>query len=279
MNRRNFLKHLTAAACCGAGAGIFKPRASYAAIQTSFPGKVLVKIELAGGNDPLNSFCVSDKSNYYDLRPLIAIPGDKVDWIEPSNGLNPVLVNLGRLYREGKVAIIRGVGDPKGTRSHFTSKQLQAVGMMDSNDGLGWVGRLVQNQLDYKYPAVSLAGESTLISTTRISNQTLSINGLTNYKVDVPISVGQDEIDFSIHISNALSLMDSEGSARATAAARGLRKFYDSVDDIQNVVQSYNGAAVYPAKNVFSTQMQDAARLVQSDLVNPSIISCIQVWI
>jgi len=71
---------------------------------------VLVALQLAGGNDGLNTIVPYGSGSYYDGRPNIAVPAKSVLPIDNMVGFNPNLKGLKGLYDEGKVAVIEGVG-------------------------------------------------------------------------------------------------------------------------------------------------------------------------
>ncbi len=148
LTRRNFLKGLLAAgagACCNAAFGPLGSR--YAMAQSSAgAGNSLIMFNQFGGCDPLNSFAIPyTVGDYYQRRPSIAIPQNVLLPVaDGSIGFHPALPNLKRIFDQGDVSVIRGIGDPKGTRSHFTSQDIFSRGMTEdrNNDGRGWLGRL-----------------------------------------------------------------------------------------------------------------------------------------
>ncbi len=105
-------------------------------------GRVLVLVQLAGGNDGLNSVVPFENDAYYNLRPNLAIPRQEVIDLNGELGLHPSLQNFLRLYDEGQLAIVQGVGYPNPNRSHFKSTDIWLTAS-DSNDiqNTGWLGR------------------------------------------------------------------------------------------------------------------------------------------
>ena len=103
---------------------------------------ILVVIQLAGGNDGLNTVVPINNDHYFKARPKIAIKADASLNINESTGLHPNLVGLKALYDEGQLAVIEGVGYPNPNRSHFRSTEIWHTGS-DSNktEKYGWLGR------------------------------------------------------------------------------------------------------------------------------------------
>src|SRR5438477_13125677 len=87
-------------------------------------GKILVALQLSGGNDGLNTLIPYGQQAYYDLRPTLAIDKQDVLAITDSVGLHPGLAGLRSLYDDGHLAIVQGVGYPNPNRSHFRSRDI-----------------------------------------------------------------------------------------------------------------------------------------------------------
>jgi len=80
---------------------------------------VLVVLSLSGGNDGLNTVIPYTNGYYHDARPKVGIPEDKVIPINDELGFNPQMGPIKKLWDEGKVAIIHGIGYENSPRSHF----------------------------------------------------------------------------------------------------------------------------------------------------------------
>ncbi len=145
INRRQFLKSMFAAgtgACCAAAFGNQKDPFAWA--QTSGgSGRSLVLFNQFGGCDPLNSFTIPvGVAEYYEKRNSIAIPADAILPLNGSIGFHPSLSNLKRIFDEENCAVIKFIGDPVGTRSHFTAQDIYSRGTTSDQDRRGWLGRL-----------------------------------------------------------------------------------------------------------------------------------------
>ena len=114
--------------------------------------RVLVLIQLNGGNDGLNTVIPLEYYDaYHAARTNIAIPEDKVLQLEgfEATGLNPAMPEMQQLFNAGKLSIIQGVGYPQPNFSHFRATDIWLTGA-DAGQVLptGWAGRY----LDYEYP-------------------------------------------------------------------------------------------------------------------------------
>ena len=107
---------------------------------------ILVIVQLAGGNDGLNTLIPFEDAEYYRLRPTIGITKDKVLATGDTTGLHPAMTGLHRLYGEGKLAIVQNVGYPNPNRSHFRSTEIwETASASDEFAASGWVGRFLDN--------------------------------------------------------------------------------------------------------------------------------------
>jgi uncharacterized protein (DUF1501 family) len=106
---------------------------------------VLVILQLSGGNDALNTVIPYGDPLYRDNRPKVGIPEDQVLAINNSIGFHPAMGPIKKLYDEGKVAIIQGIGYPKPSRSHFRSMDIWHTCEPTKVGDEGWVGRAIRD--------------------------------------------------------------------------------------------------------------------------------------
>ena len=125
-----FLRHsATAVAAQALGAG-----------QETYPNRIMVVLELTGGNDGLNTVVPYSNDEYYKARPSLGIAARVVMKLNDELGFNPQLRGLSRLYEEGRVAIINGCGYPNPSFSHFTSLDYWHSASPNAPRQEGWVG-------------------------------------------------------------------------------------------------------------------------------------------
>ena len=112
------------------------------------PGnKVVVVLQLSGGNDGLNTVIPFRNDIYYRERPRIGIEKTKALHLTDEVGLHPALTGFKGLFDDGSLGIINNVGYPNPDRSHFRSMDIWQTGSR-SNEYLntGWVGRYLDSQ-------------------------------------------------------------------------------------------------------------------------------------
>ncbi len=145
-NRRDLLRAgfsgLSLAAGTALRTGIFGQAASAIAAEAESNGKILVVLELSGGNDGLNTVVPYGDDAYYKHRPKIAIPKNTVRKIDEHFGFNRGMAGFDRLYKDGKLAIVHGCGYENPSFSHFTSMAYWHTAAPNSGEQYGWVGRL-----------------------------------------------------------------------------------------------------------------------------------------
>ena len=90
-------------------------------IITGKDSTILVVLQLAGGNDGLNTVVPYANDAYYKARPTIFIPPKDILKVNDVAGLHPRLTGLCDLYGQGNLGIVQGVGYPNPNRSHFRS--------------------------------------------------------------------------------------------------------------------------------------------------------------
>jgi uncharacterized protein (DUF1501 family) len=125
---------------------------------TGKDGTILVVLQLAGGNDGLNTVVPYADDAYHRARPRLALPNEQILTIDHHVGLNPKLAGLKSLYEEGHLAIVQGVGYPNPNRSHFRATEIwQTASDADRNETHGWLGRYFDNCCSGADPTVGVA--------------------------------------------------------------------------------------------------------------------------
>ena len=103
--------------------------------------RVLVVVQLAGGNDGLNTLIPFRDEAYYKARPKIGIPRSKSLKIADDFALHPETGELRKLYDAGQLAIVPNVGYPNPNRSHFRATEIWETAVPEKAELTGWVGR------------------------------------------------------------------------------------------------------------------------------------------
>lgn len=109
--------------------------------------KVVVVLQLSGGNDGLNTVIPVRNDLYYKARPKLGIEKAKALLVTDEVGLHPALTGFKELYDDGSLGIMNGVGYPNPDRSHFRSMDIwQTATPSNEYSNTGWVGRYLDAQ-------------------------------------------------------------------------------------------------------------------------------------
>ncbi|MCZ7525066.1 MAG: DUF1501 domain-containing protein [Acidimicrobiia bacterium] len=173
MSRRSFLAGLGTGATVAVGAGLGvtlwdRGRSDTAAPGTTttsagaaaglgegIPGRTLVVVELGGGNDGLNTLVPHADPAYRDLRPTLGV-AEPLD-LDGEVGLHPSLARLAERYRQGRVAIVEGIGYPDPDLSHFASMAVWWAASPDDPARAGWLGRYLDGTIGLDDPLAGIA--------------------------------------------------------------------------------------------------------------------------
>lgn len=156
MNRRRFIRNVGASGLAVAALPTFIDKFAVRALagQDNAIGmllgdsdRVLVLIQLAGGNDGLNTVVPTEDALYYNNRPNLAIGKNKTVKINDTLGFHPALSGFGALYEQGNLAIVQGVSYPNPDRSHFRGTDIWLTATdADVFGSTGWVGRYLSSK-------------------------------------------------------------------------------------------------------------------------------------
>jgi len=153
MKRRDFIQQTALTAVGGLLVPSFLKAFEYGRGITE-QGKILVIIQLSGGNDGLNTVVPYTNDIYYQSRPSIAIDKTQVLRLNDDLGFHPALPKMKQLYDEGLLSIVNSVGYPNPDRSHFRSMDIWHTAS-NANEYLttGWLGRYLDNQCNGNCPS------------------------------------------------------------------------------------------------------------------------------
>jgi uncharacterized protein (DUF1501 family) len=156
-DRRQFLHHTAGSMLASIAALGFAgwPLAAFAqsGLQSAFAkssvrDRILILVELKGGNDSLNTVIPYANPIYAQLRPTIGIKTDEVIRIDSQHGLHPSLAALLPVWEKSELAIVQGLGYPQPNLSHFRSIDIwNTASKSEEYLSDGWVARALQNGL------------------------------------------------------------------------------------------------------------------------------------
>jgi uncharacterized protein (DUF1501 family) len=112
--------------------------------------RVLVVVQLSGGNDGLNTVIPYGADAYYEARPSLGVNEKKVLTLDDDRGvgLHPALDPVHQMVNQNRAAVVQGVGYPNPNRSHFASMDVWHSGDTRGGQGEGWIGRALDEAQD-----------------------------------------------------------------------------------------------------------------------------------
>ncbi|QTN31488.1 DUF1501 domain-containing protein [Akkermansiaceae bacterium] len=132
-------------------------RGSATQFATGKDDTILVVLQLAGGNDGLNTLVPYGDDDYHRARPTIGKNAKDLIRIGDGLGLNSSMPFLGSLFKEGGLGIVQGVGYPNPNRSHFVSTSIWETADINNRSNTGWLGRYFDNACEGVDPTVGIS--------------------------------------------------------------------------------------------------------------------------
>ena len=256
IDRRTFLKSTLAVPAAAALPALFA-RALQAGERTD---RVLVLVQLDGGNDGLNTVVPHGDDLYHRARPSLAITAKNVLRLDDYHGLHPALSGLQGVWDSGALGIVQGVGYPNASRSHFTSTDIwHSAATQPQDRWSGWLGRA----LDRVAARPDNAGGD--VPGLYLDPGPLSL-ALVGERVVVPSVANADR--FRLQGDRAL-LTSLARRPRDVATAEYIRKSasqaYATSARIETALQKSEGQARYPDTDL-AKRLWQVARMVEADL-------------
>jgi uncharacterized protein (DUF1501 family) len=228
---------------------------------------VLVLIQLAGGNDGLNTLIPLEFYNDYSrIRPNIAIPENRVLKLANNlkSGLHPSLTGMQQLYNEEKLCAIQAVGYPSADGSHFRSMDIWLTGAdADQYLSTGWAGRYLNNQ----YPNYPVGFPNNAMP----DPLALQIGSVLSPVFLSPTGFNALAIDDSLNFYNLIdAIQDPVPNTPSGVELTYLRTIARQTNKYAEVIKAAVGKVTqqspYPADNYLAAQLKAVARLVAGGL-------------
>jgi len=203
MYRRDFLKMSSLASTAVLMPNFLR---AFGMKAITFEGKILVVIQLSGGNDGLNTVIPFRNDDYYSLRPSISIAEAEVLKLSDSLGFHPALEGLNGIYDQGLMTILNNVGYPNPDRSHFRSMDIWHTGSSSSEYWYsGWLGRYLDSQCGKGKPVhsvleiddtLSLAVKGELKNAMGVTSPKMLYDSVRSLHTITNENTGNDNLDF-----------------------------------------------------------------------------------
>jgi len=239
-------------------------------LRNSFNDKIVVVVNLNGGNDGLNTVIPYQDSNYYSLRPDIAISNDSVLPITSDLGLHPSLTHLANYWNQGKLCIVENVGYSNQNLSHFRSTDIwQSASNSNQTINTGWIARILEQiypDHTENLPEIPMA----LLQGTTNNLLLTGEQGITGIQVDDPSSF-LDLVNSTYYNSPDNIIPDTSGGDELQFVRNIDNTAFEYAEYIQNVADSGSNTMDY-ANNPLSIQLSSVAKLISGGMYSPFYI-------
>jgi uncharacterized protein (DUF1501 family) len=221
-------------------------------------GRILVVLQLNGGNDGINTVVPFKDEGYARHRNAIRLPEKRIIKVNGEVGLHPAMGDAGKLLESGRLAIVPGVGYPNPNRSHFRSMSIWQSARLDERDhtGMGWIGRGLDGGPPTRdgAPAAMLIGAEDPPPAIRGRR---SVSAALDRLDDYALS---DKEDKASPIGSSMALDDLAQFLR-----RSLLDAYTTADRLTAVAGGNDGRVSYPDSEL-ARRLGLTARLIKADL-------------
>jgi uncharacterized protein (DUF1501 family) len=253
LTRRGFLKASSLVALAPT-VPAFLARTARAATSES-DARILVVIQLEGGNDGINTVVPFTDEGYAKYRRVLRLPHDQLIKVNETVGLHPSLDSFGKLLDAGQLAIVQGVSYPNPSRSHFQSMAIWQSARVDPEEqgGVGWLGRALDQA---KRPVGA-------VSSMFVGNGALPLALRGRRSIASTLERPEDLTLSSSVAANKLVVKHESKGDLAAFVERSMLDAYATADHLGKLARARDSANQYPTSKL-GNHLQTVARLIKS---------------
>ena len=234
--------------------------------QTPAPEKdrtILVLVQLAGGNDGLNTVIPFEDANYYRLRPGLGIAKENVLRLGDTIGLHPACTELHALFKDGKLGVIQNVGYPNPNRSHFRSTDIwETASDSEQIISTGWLGRFLDNSCSGV--PVEIADPAAVHLSSEVPGAFLAEHPHPTFGFN-PNQYSRSDNRQNLTLLENLVHHDHPENDNASFLKQTMMDALVTEKRVQKVLSSYQPSASYPG-NPFAQSLRNVAALIAAGL-------------
>ncbi len=237
--------------------------------------RTLIVVQMAGGNDGLNTIVPVTESAYglySSNRPSLAIPQSQLLTLNGQVGMNPALKDLLPFWQSGKLAVVDGVGYPNPNLSHFESMDIWQTLDLNGQGATGWLGKYVAGLVDKEgHPFQSLASGSALpVALSALNADVPVVANTQSYKLAPDPAAGAAAEGADARVQTLLRLYNTYPQSAPYAALLDMlnttaQNAVQGSKILGEIVASYKPLAQYPATS-FARGLQVLAEVIVQDL-------------
>lgn len=272
LTRRDFLRGGAQLVAFGLTAPTFLARTmlSPPTVQSAAPAgldkRILVVVQLGGGNDGLNTVVPYGEERYYALRPQLAVARDSVLPLNESVGLHPNLGGLKAIWDEGQLAVVQGVGYPNPDRSHFRSMEVWHTANPETFERSGWLGRYLDACGCTQDNPVGAISVSETLNPSFWTDMTLvpAVSNVATFQFQTDPRFARDR-DFQLEALH--QIYDQAGAWRPyeEAIRRTTLSALAGAEELKRVVGGYQTSVEYP-QHPFAMSLKMIGQVVAADV-------------
>src|SRR6266513_88295 len=229
-------------------------------------GRTLIVVQMAGGNDGLNTVIPFGDPLYHQMRPTLSIPDTSVIHLDTRLGLHPNLAPLKQLWDDGHLAIVEGVGYPNQSLSHFQAMDIWQTLDLNGTGNQGWLGKLVSGWVDqdgHPFKAMDI-GVQTAQALASISAPVPTISSVESYRV-YPDPAATDGGNARLQALMKLYTTYPSSSPYAALLDTTALNAQEGSRALLNAASNYHPAVTYPA-GPFAAGLKVLAEAIVQDL-------------
>ena len=216
--------------------------------------RTLIVVQMAGGNDGLNTIVPYTDGTYYQARPTLAVQANQVLPLNERLGMHPSLKALQPLWQQQKLAVVEGVGYPNPNLSHFASMDIWQTLDLNGQGAQGWLGKYVAGLVDKDgHPFQSLAvGTALPVALKSINADEPVVSDPRSYRL-LPDPAEASEVSAAeARVQTLLKLYNTYPQSAPYAALLDAtaQSAYTGSRQLLDVASRYQPQAKYPGSNL-----------------------------
>ncbi len=274
-SRRRFLDcsltSSTLVALGGSTVPTFLSRSAVAARGAKSNERILVVVQLLGGNDGLNTVVPHGIEGYNRGRRLLRLSSGQIHKITSEIGLHPSMGAMARLVESKRLAVIQGVGYPNPDRSHFRSMEIWESGRLENDAKAlesGWLGRALDStagngKAGQDPPGLHIGNRALPLALRSKKTGVPSVESLESYKLQLAGTDAEKQAERGA--LNKLAAIERRGDdpllgfiSRTTLSA------YESSSRLEQLAKRGQGGAKYPNYGL-AKRLELIAQIIKAD--------------
>jgi uncharacterized protein (DUF1501 family) len=221
--------------------------------------RILVVVQLTGGNDGLNTVVPFTNAEYYKQRPKLAVPKSDVLKINDSLGFHPSMKGFANLLEAGRLAIVQGVGYPNPNRSHFESMDIwHTCARKTDRRTTGWIGRTLEALKANDVSAMHIGGGKQPLALTSETIRVPSVESLEQFRLEL------QRQESAADVQNLAESARQDGDELLSFLQTNTTTALDVSQRLQKSGKDYKPKAIYPQSDL-ARKLVLASQLIASD--------------